>query len=137
MHRIAWWLTALVATVIAALAVTNWSVLVQPTSVNLLVTQVDAPLGLMMLALAGVLLGLFGLAVIGGHVASLLETRRLLKEVHRLQALADQAEASRVEGLQRLISNEFRQLNERLNRLNVPAAPELEDLSKLPLVKLP
>lgn len=137
MHRIAWWLTALVATVIAALAVTNWSVLVQPTSVNLLVTQVDAPLGLMMLALAGVLLGLFGLAVIGGHVASLLETRRLLKEVHRLQALADQAEASRVEGLQRLISNEFRQLNERLNRLNVPVAPELEDLSKLPLVKLP
>ena len=57
------------------------------------------------------------------------EAEKLLKEVQRLQALADQAEASRMESLNHLVVTEFRQLNRRLDAL-VPVA-------ETPLLKLP
>ena len=56
-----------------------------------------------------------------GQLGSLLESRRLLKDVQRLQGLADQAEASRIESLHQLIATEFRQLNERVSSLRPSA----------------
>ena len=51
------------------------------------------------------------------------ETRKLLKEVQRAHDLADQAEASRIENLHRLISTEFRLLNDRLGAIVAVAEP--------------
>ena len=110
-NLIAW----LAAGVVALLAALNWGTLMAPAPLNLLVAEVQAPVGVVMLALAGVLVGLFFVASLRNQIASLLETRRLLKEIQRVQELADKAEASRIEKLQRSITEEFRRLDERLS----------------------
>jgi hypothetical protein len=84
--------------------------------------QGEAPLGIVLLAMAGVLLAFFLFAYLNNQVSSLLENRKLLKEIQRVQALADKAEASRMENLQQLISTEFRLLNERLGPTTVASA---------------
>lgn len=119
MQKIGVWLVAIVAALIALLAVANWHTLNMPTTVDLLITQVQAPLGLMMLGLSAGLFIVFLLMTLRTHIGAMLETRKLLAEVQRLQGLADRAEASRMESLQVFIAAEFRQLNERLR--NAPA----------------
>jgi enhancing lycopene biosynthesis protein 2 len=81
---------------------------------NLVVAQIQAPLGVVVIGLASVLLALFFVAYLRNQIGSLLETRKLLMEVQRVQALADKAEASRIDNLQHLMVTEFRMLNERL-----------------------
>ncbi len=101
--------------IVAGLAALNWPTLMAPAPLNLVVAQVQAPLGVVMLGLAAVLVALFFVASLRNQIGSLLETRKLLKEVQRVQHLADKAEESRIENLHQLISTEFRLLNERLN----------------------
>ncbi len=100
---------------IGALVMLNWSVLMAPAELDLLFARIQAPLGVVMLGLAGVLVALFFVAYMQNQIGSLLETRRLLKEVQRAHDLADKAEASRIENLHRLIETQFRLLNERMN----------------------
>lgn len=103
--------------VVAALAALNWSTLTASAPLNLVVAQVQAPLGVVLLALTAVLVALFFVAHLRIQIGSLLETRKLLKEIQRVQDLADKAEASRMENLHQLVATEFRLLNERLSSL--------------------
>lgn len=137
MHRISnllfWGLLA----IIGALAFLNWSTLMQPAPLNLVVATVDAPLGVVILAVAGGMLTLFLLAYLQNQIASLLETRRLLKEVQRVQELADKAEASRIENLHQLIATEFRLLNERLGGAGSVVTPQpAEDKKPMSMAEL-
>jgi uncharacterized integral membrane protein len=109
---LAWVVLALVA----ALAALNWATLMQPAPLNLLLIDIQAPLGLVMLGVTGILVALFGLAYMHGQIGQLLETRRLLKEIQRVQGLADQAEASRVAQLSEQMTREFARLHERLDQ---------------------
>jgi uncharacterized integral membrane protein len=109
--------------VVAALSALNWPTLMAPAPLDLVVAQVQAPLGVVMLGLAAVLVALFFVAYLRNQIGSLLETRKLLKEVQRAHDLADQAEASRIENLHRLISTEFRLLNDRLGAIVAVAEP--------------
>jgi uncharacterized integral membrane protein len=109
---LAWLLLALVA----ALAALNWATLMQPAPINLLLIDIQAPLGLVMLGVTAILVALFGLAYMHGQIGQLLETRRLLKEIQRVQGLADQAEASRVGQLSEQMTREFARLHERLDQ---------------------
>jgi uncharacterized integral membrane protein len=113
-NLLAWGTTAL----IAALAALNWGTLMADAPLNLLVARIDAPLGVIMLALSGVMAAAFVFAYLHNHIGSLLETRKLLKEVQRAHDMADKAEASRVEGLKKLITQEFQQLNQRLGAIS-------------------
>jgi uncharacterized integral membrane protein len=119
--------------VVAALAVLNWSTLMAPAPLNLVVAQVEAPLGVVMLGLTTVLVALFFVAYLRNQIGSLLETRKLLKEVQRVHDLADQAEASRIESLHKLISTEFRLLNERLGSVAAVTQPASTDSDGSPL----
>ena len=68
-----------------------------------------------------------------------METRKLLKEIQRVQELADKAEASRIENLHQLISTEFRLLNERMGSASVvhmPSHPQVNDPRPLSLTEL-
>lgn len=114
MKRLSIFLALGAAILVAALAVLNWSALMAPATVDLVVTQVQLPLGAALLGVAGVLVALFYVAYLSNQIGSLLETRKLLQEIHRVQSLADKAEASRLESLRQLIATEFRLLNERL-----------------------
>ncbi len=109
--------------IVAALCALNWHTLTATAPLDLVVWQGDAPLGLVLLAVAGVLLAFFLVAFLSNQISSLLEHRKLLKEIQRVQALADKAEASRMENLHRLIATEFRLLNERLGASPVESMP--------------
>jgi hypothetical protein len=75
--------------------------------------------------MAALPLALFFVAGLHRQIGSLLETRRLLREVQRVHDLADNAEASRIDGLRQLMTEHFRALNERLDSLGAaqPACP--------------
>lgn len=100
---------------VAALAALNWPTLLATSPINLVVTEVHLPLGLLMLALAAVPLALFFVAYLHQQIRTLMETRHLLMEVKRAHELADKAEASRVETLRQLLTSEFLAINERLD----------------------
>jgi hypothetical protein len=106
--------------------VLNWAVLTTPATLDLVVAQVQAPLGVVMLGASGVLVALFFVAYLQNQISSLLETRRLLKEIQRVQELADKAEASRIENLHQLMATEFRLLHERIGGMTVAASPVAE-----------
>lgn len=112
------------------LAALNAPVLMAQAPLNLVFAQVQAPLGLVLLGLAGVLAALFYLAHLRSRLGSMLETRQLVRELRRAQERAGQAETSRLEELQRLMSTEFRRLHERLEAARAvdapaPAAPSM------------
>jgi hypothetical protein len=117
MQRLTNWLAWVAVAVIAGLAALNWSILVTPAPIDLLVARIEAPLGLVMLGLTALLVALFLVATLRNQISALLENRRLLKEIQRVQSVADEAEASRMKALQRLIETEFRRIDERLNSL--------------------
>lgn len=126
---IAWGVTALVA----ALAALNWTTLTVSAPLDLVVAQVEAPLGVVMLGLTAVLVALFFVAYLRQQIVSLLETRKLLKDVQRVQGLADKAEESRIENLHQLIATEFRLLNERMNSIAAVSRPVDADDDGRPL----
>lgn len=119
--------------IVAALCVLNWPTLTALAPLDLVVWQVNAPLGVVLLAVAGVLLLLFLIAYLRNQIGSLLETRKLLKEIQRVQSLADTAEASRMENLHQLISTEFRLLNERMASATVMPMPSEQEHDAQPL----
>lgn len=120
MRRVSTLLAWAAVALVAALAILNWSTLMASAPLNLVVAHVEAPLGIVMLGLAVVLIALFFIAYLRNQIGFLLETRKLLKEVQHAHDLADKAEASRIENLHRLIETEFRLLNERLSSSNMP-----------------
>ena len=117
---LAWGTTAL----IAALAAFIWCTLMADAPLNLLVAQINAPLGVIMLALSGVMAAAFVFAYLHHHIGSRLETRKLLKVVQRAHDLADKAEASRIEALQKLITHEFQKLDQQLGAASLPSASQ-------------
>ncbi len=84
-----------VLALVAIFAALNWSAFVAPTTLSFGVAQVQAPLGVIMLALLVVLTALFLLYVVYLQTTVILEWRRREKELQASRELADQAEASR------------------------------------------
>ncbi|MEO8805981.1 MAG: LapA family protein [Burkholderiaceae bacterium] len=109
--------TLLLLTAAAALAFLNWPALSAPATWQLGFAEVQAPVGAAFLLLAGVLFVPLVVAYLGHVIGTMIETRRTLLEVQRLQKLADQAEASRIDGLRDLIGQEFSRLHARLDAL--------------------
>jgi len=85
-----------VVALVVIFAVLNWSAFVAPTTLSFGVAHVQAPLGLIMLALLGVLTALFLLYVVYLQTTVIFEWRRREKELQASRELADQAEASRL-----------------------------------------
>lgn len=122
-NLLAWGLLVIVAGLVAL----NWSTLMIAAPLNLVVAQIEAPLGIVLLGLFAILASLFFVAYLRNQISSLMEARRLLKEMHHAHDLADKAEVSRVETLHQFIATEFRLLNERLNTGTVTTtAPPVE-----------
>lgn len=103
----------------------NWNAFVAPTSLSLVVGNVEAPLGVILLAFIIVLTGVFLFLMVFQQAGLILETRRYAKEISAQRALADQAEASRFTDLRR-------HLDDRLDRLERGAGlpPEGEDAAE-------
>ncbi len=120
-------LLLLVLTVIVVFAAVNWSVITAPTTVSLLVSDVQAPLGLIMLGLAVLVTVLFLIYVAYLQTSVLLEARRHSRELQAQRELADKAEASRFTDLRIYLDTELRKLGEQVaeSRVGVTARIDL------------
>ena len=100
-------LVVIVLGLLAIFTIVNWGTFITPTHLSLVVTSVEAPLGLVMLGftavLAAVLLG-YALKV---QINALSDARRQSEELRRQRELADQAEASRFTELRQYLEQEL------------------------------
>ncbi len=105
--------TALMLVILVALgifAALNWAVFTAPTALNLVFTRVEAPLGVVMLAITVGVTLLYVVFLAWFETAALLEARRSAREIHAQRELAQNAEASRYTELKAFISTELGEL---------------------------
>lgn len=88
-------LLLLIVVVLGTFTILNWTAFTTPTSLSLVFGSVQAPLGLVMLVITGILAALFLLYVAYLQGTVILEARRSSRELQSQRQLADQAEASR------------------------------------------
>ncbi len=139
LHSLFTLLALLLLAAAAALTVMNWPALNTMASWQLGFTEVQLPVGAVILVLAALLFAPLVLAYLRLALGSLIDTRRMVADVQRLQTLADQAEASRIDGLRDFIGREFNRLQARLDSLPTDAgqAPEASSRGELVLAQTP
>jgi uncharacterized integral membrane protein len=100
--------------VIAVFALVNWSAFTMPTTLSLVFATVQAPLGLIMLALTALLAGMFLIYIVYQQAGLIADARRASRELAAQRQRAENAEASRVTELQALLTSELRTIGTRL-----------------------
>lgn len=90
-----------------AFMILNWTTIMAPTTLNLGVSEVNAPLGLVMLGMLALLTAFFLLFTVYLQTSVLLEARRHAKELQTNRELADKAEASRFTELRQFMEAEI------------------------------
>ncbi len=98
----------LVVVAIGAFTVLNWSVVTTQTTLSLGITDIQGPLGLIMLGLLAFLTAIFLVFIIYLQTSVLLEARRHARELQSHRELADQAEASRFTELRGYLETELK-----------------------------
>jgi uncharacterized integral membrane protein len=112
----------LVLVLVGLFALLNWDAFSALTPLNLGLTTVQAPLGLIMLGLVAFLCVLFTVWVVTMQASSLMEARRQTRELQAQRDLADRAEASRFTELRS-------ELMARLDRLQSDSRVAIEQSS--------
>lgn len=95
---------------LALFAFLNWGVINAPTVLNLGFAEVNAPLGLIMLIVTGVVSVLFLMYIVFQQAGVILETRRFAKELKSHRELADSTEASRFTEMRSFLETELRRI---------------------------
>lgn len=90
----------------------NWVELSAPTELSFVAYNLEAPLGLVLLAAILVFVALFTAYVLILRTAMLMDAHRYAKELQAQQQLAEKAEASRLNDLRSQLDHEFEQLKE-------------------------
>jgi len=103
-------LVAATFALLAAFALLNWGAFTASTTLSLAFTQVQAPLGLIMLVVTGLFSGLLLVYIVFQQAGVIFEGRRYAKEVKAHRELADKAEASRFTEIRTFLEGELRKL---------------------------
>ncbi len=104
-------LTLILACVLlAAFATLNWAAIAAPSTLSLGLTEVNAPLGMVLLIFTAAISSLFVVYIVLLQAGVIVEARRLTKEVKAQRELADTAEASRFTELRHLLELELRKV---------------------------
>ena len=98
----------LVLVAIGGFTMLNWSAFLLPTTLNLGVAEVQAPLGLIMLGALVMVAAVFMVYILYLQTTVLLDTRQHTKELQSNRKLADQAEASRFTELRGFLDAELK-----------------------------
>jgi uncharacterized protein HemX len=125
--RIRTLLLLLVLLATAAFVIVNWTAVATPTRLRLLVTTVEAPIGLVMLTLVILVVLAFGTYVLVWQSAMMVESRRQTKELQLQRNLADQAEASRFTELRSVLHDELETLANRMAQMQETLRTEIRD----------
>jgi uncharacterized integral membrane protein len=116
----------LAATVIAVFVVANWALLMGSVELNLLIARVQAPLALLLLLFAGIIL-LLDLSVHATReYAWRRERRTLASSLEAARLLADKEEESRTGALKATVQSELAVIRAQLDRVLVSQATMLE-----------
>ena len=118
---------ALVLLSVAVFVAVNWSAFTAPTRLSLLVTAVEAPVGLVMLGVVVLVVLAFGAYLVVWQSAILLESRRQTKELQVQRTLADQAEASRFTELRVIVHDELERLADQMTQALDALQAEIRD----------
>ena len=100
-----------ILSVLVIFAAINWSAIVEPTSISLIFTTVQAPLGLILLTITALLAVFFLTFVVYMQSSILMERQRLSRDLETQRQLANQAEASRFSELRAYLETELQQLS--------------------------
>ncbi|GIW26218.1 DNA cytosine methyltransferase [Meiothermus sp.] len=99
-----------VIVLMAVFAWRNWAVFSEEKPLSLIFTQVNAPFGIVMLAIMAVLVVIYFLYTVGLETAALLEVKKYARELLSTRKLADEAEASRFSELKKWLEGELESL---------------------------
>jgi hypothetical protein len=105
--------TLLIIVLLGALvlfAAVNWNAFTTPTTLSVIFTTFEAPLGLILLALIGAFTVLFLIYLVYWQSAALVEGRRHSREMQNFKELAENAEASRFSQLRSWLEQERREI---------------------------
>lgn len=97
-------------------SILNWSVIMAPAEVSLLVTSIHAPLGLMLLAIIILLTAIYIGFLTYLQTSALLESRQHARELSAQRDLADKAEASRFSELRTYLEGEIKSIATQADR---------------------
>ena len=122
--------TAITLAMLGFFAAANWGLLMAPASLNLLVMQVDGPLGAILLGATLVLGALFGVYVLSLRTAALMDMRRHMRELDAQRALADKAEASRFTALGTQLEKEVAGLRSALDAARTELLVRVGEMEK-------
>jgi uncharacterized integral membrane protein len=120
----------LVLIAIALFTAANWTAFTTPTTLSLVATTIEAPLGLIMLGLMALLTGIF-LVVVGFLQSSaLMEMRQHAREIRAQRELADKAEASRFSELRALLESRLLQAEQGTSHGQAQVLARMDQLDK-------
>ena len=92
---------------VAGFVALNFEQILQPTALNFGFTQVQAPMGLVLLGMLALVLVVFLAALVYYQTLHLMEVRRITREAADQRLLADKAEASRFTELRQYLQTEL------------------------------
>ena len=121
-------LLVLVLGATAAFAAVNWGAFTAPTTLSLVFTTVEAPLGLIMLGLAAILTVLFLVFLVYLQTSVILEARRYARELRAQREIAEQAETSRFTELHSFLEGELVKLTDQTANLKTEVQTRLDQL---------
>jgi len=123
-------LIVLLVAVVAMFAVLNWSAFMSETTLSVGFTTVQAPLGLILLVITGLLALLFLIYVVYLQSSALLENRRQSRELQSQREVAENAEASRFYQLKTSLEEALREQSNQAAQFNNATLARLEKLDR-------
>ena len=123
-------LIVLLVGVVAMFAVLNWSAFMSETTLSVGFTTVQAPLGLVLLVVTGLLALLFLIYVVYLQSSVLLENRRQSRELQSQREIAENAEASRFYQLKTSLEEALHEQSNQAAQFNNAILARLEKLDR-------
>lgn len=103
----------LIVIVMAVFLIINWGTLSQVTTVNLVYTEIQAPLGIIVVAAFAAVVALLMIYTVWQQASVMVELRAAYKEARAARAMAEDADKSRVAD----IRNDFKERMEKMEAL--------------------
>lgn len=118
-----------VTALLGVITAINWQVFTAPTTLSLMFGSVQAPLGVVMLVVVGLIAIAFVLYIAYLQATLFAAARRYAREVQTHKKLADDAEASRLTDLHVTLEAALRQLEENVIQSRADVQARLDQLA--------
>jgi Na+-transporting methylmalonyl-CoA/oxaloacetate decarboxylase gamma subunit len=119
-----------VLTLLAFFVAMNWSAFMAQTTLSVGFTTVEAPLGLILIGITGILTLLFLIYVVYWQSSALIESRRHARELQSQRELAERAEVSRFEQLRSAVEAQLRDLENQNKESSTAVLARLDELER-------